>query len=105
MEVKIADEFFYRIKENCEEINKIFNTSQENTTRNNKDLNLYCGEWVKIKVNDYILHCVKPMQTLDCVSQIHNVSVDKLKRDNNLKDNKLFIGQMLKIYNEKTTIN
>ena len=62
---------------------------------------MYKGEWVKIKVNDFILHFVKPAETINDIATLHNVSVEKIKQDNNLESDKLFIGKKLKIYQEK----
>ena len=102
MEFKPVKQFYYRIngeKEN--ELFKKFNTSQENILRNNNKLPLYKGEWVKISINDYILHIVKPMQNLDTIAKLYNVNTQQLIDWNNLACVKLFIGQQIKIYNKK----
>lgn len=97
MKVKLCDEFFYRASDNGESVFETFNTSKENLTRNNENIKLYSGEWVKIKQNDFKIHYVKPMQTLPQIAKEYGVSVDKIKEDNILKHDKLFIGQKLKI--------
>lgn len=92
-------EFYYRIcGESEQELYDKFNTCKESVLRNNPNIPLYEGEWVKIKVNNYITHIVKPMQTLTKVADIYNVTEQDIINNNNLTDNKLFIGQHLKIY-------
>lgn len=98
MKIEMCDEFFYRISDLNLNIFDEFNTCNENVIRNNKNLKIYNGEWVKIKVNDFVVHHVKPMQTLSDIAKEHLMDVNKIIQDNNLKSNKLFIGQMLKIY-------
>ena len=100
MEITIADEFYYRIGQNEDEkiICLKYNTNKSNIIRNNSKLKYYDGEWVKIKVNDYISHFVKPMETLDKIASIYNMDKEKLKADNLLSVDKLYIGQLIKIY-------
>ena len=98
MKIEMCDEFFYRINNSSLNLFNEFNTSQENVLRNNNKIKIYNGEWVKIKVNDFVVHHVKPMQTLSDVAREHSMEIDKIIQDNNLKSNRLFIGQMLKIY-------
>ena len=96
----ISREFYYRIKSNekleglCEE----FNTSLENIVRNNRNIPLYAGEWIKVKVNDYITYRVKPMDTLESVSCQFGVTKEEIYRYNEIYQGKLYIGQILKIY-------
>ena len=101
MKIEMSDEFYYRIKQN-DEIYNCFNTSKENVLRNNEKLNFYAGEWVKIKVNDYLTHIVKPVENIEQIAKIHDITVEDILKDNNLQNSKLFIGQRLKIYKEKT---
>lgn len=102
MKIKMADEFYYRIGQNEDEKNICakYNTNKSNILRNNSKLKYYNGEWVKIKVNDYISHFVKPMETLDKIATIYNIDKEKLKADNSnsLTADKLYIGQLIKIY-------
>ena len=98
MKIKMCDEFYYRISGCEEDIFKALNTCKENVLRNNQNLKLYNGEWVKIKQNDYVLHYVKPMETLDILAKKYFTEVEKIVVDNSLKTQKLFIGQQLKIY-------
>lgn len=94
----------YRVKEDdtMSAICERFNTSKENILRNNSEIELYAGEWVEITVNDYLIHTVKPMESLKVISEKYAMNQDKIMLDNNLKSNKLFIGQCLKIYNKTT---
>lgn len=100
MELKQSRKFYYRVQqgETIQEICEKFNTSKPNIVRNNNLLNLYAGEWIIIKKNDFILHLVKPMETLEIIANKYNVLVDKLIKDNALEGTKLFIGQQIKIY-------
>lgn len=98
MEIKQCKEFFYRVSNNNEEVFNNFNTSKENILRNNETLPIYYGEWLKIKENDYIVHCVKPVETLEVIAKKYEVSCANIVEYNQLKTNKLYIGQILKIY-------
>lgn len=42
-------------------------------------------------------YIVKPLDTLNSIAKSHNISVEELKKTNELKNDKLFIGQILKI--------
>ena len=98
MKIELDDEFFYRIDgENINELYSKFNTSKDNVLRNNESLNLYSGEWVKIKKNDYLTHIVKPAENLTKICEIYNIEKQKIIEANNLTSEHLFIGQMLKI--------
>lgn len=98
MKIELCDDFFYRVDNVNLNIENEFNSCQENVLRNNINLKLYCGEWIKIKVNNFITHHVKPAQTLNSIAQIYGTDSKKIKDNNNLKNEKLFIGQRLKIY-------
>lgn len=100
MKIVLAKEFLYRVKENDNILDLCmkFNTSKSNIIRNNNKIDLYTGEWIKIKVNDYLSHFVKPMETVSKIAKQYNISIEKLKADNNLKENRLYIGQLIKIY-------
>ena len=101
MKIELCDDFFYRVTDLNLDIFKEFNTSKENILRNNQNIKFYSGEMLKIKVNDYKTHFVKPAETLKQIADVYNVDFSKLKQDNNLENEKLYIGQRLKIYNEK----
>ena len=100
MKIKQCNEFYYRVEvdDNIQLICQKFNTSKENILRNNNNLALYAGEWVIIKQNEFKTHIVKPMETLSSICKIYNVDKEKLKTDNNLETEKLYIGQCIKIY-------
>ncbi len=96
---KVCPEFLYRLQgENEKELYLKFNTSKDNVLRNNDNIKFYKGEWIKIKVNNFKTHIVKPMENLTKISKIYNVEEQTLKDWNNLNSSKLFIGQHLKIY-------
>ena len=106
MQIHISDDFFYRIKEVDKDIFEMFNTNKENVKRNNEKIKIYNDEWVKIKINDYAIHHVKPAETLEQIATKYSLSVEEIKKDNNLTNSKLFIGQRIKIFNKKkSTIN
>ena len=98
MRIELDNEFFYRInQEKPSNLYSKFNTQKEGVLRNNENLNFYDGEWIKIKQNDYVMHIVKPAETLNKICEIHCIDKQKLMLDNELKDEHLFIGQILKI--------
>lgn len=99
MKIKQVDSFFYRVpkKQNEASLCANLNTNKQNILRNNKNLNYYEGEWVKITTNDYETHIVKPTETLQTIADRFDLSKEKIMADNALKTDKLFIGQMLKI--------
>ncbi|MCQ2555749.1 MAG: LysM peptidoglycan-binding domain-containing protein [Clostridia bacterium] len=100
MEIKTSRQFYYKIlpNESLKELCEKFNSSTDNILRNNSNLNLYAGEWVKVDVNNFFTHIAKPMETLDDVAKKFNVGKEKLVQDNQLETDKLFIGQSIKIY-------
>lgn len=99
MNIELCDKFFYRVQQSdtlfslCER----FNTCIENIERNNKDIDLYPGEVVFIKMNEFKVHIVKPTETLKNIAEKYGKSEQDIVLANNLSDNKLFIGQRLKI--------
>lgn len=100
MKIKMAKSFWIRLNQ-VEKINSLcerYNSSKQNIIRNNPDLDLYLGEWVKVNVNDYITHFVKPAETLSSIAEKYSKSKQEIINDNALKSEKLFIGQYLKIY-------
>lgn len=99
MEVKQAQNFFYRINQAETEntLCSVLNTCKQGITRNNNNLKYYAGEWVEVHTNDFTFHYVKPIETLVEIALKYNTTVEKLMADNNLKTDKLFIGQCLKI--------
>lgn len=98
MRIKLDNEFFYRInQEKPSSLYSKFNTEKDGVLRNNESLNLYDGEWVKIKRNDYITHIVKPAENITDICKTYGLDKQKLILDNNLTTDHLFIGQMLKI--------
>ena len=98
--VKQCKQFYYRVQEgdNFSNICNKFNTSKENIIRNNASLDLYIGEWIIIKTNAYKTHYVKPTEKLTDIAVKYDIDIEKLKQDNNLQNEKLYIGQMIKIY-------
>ena len=56
-----------------------------------------CEEYRVVEVENYDTHIVKPLENLNSIAEKYCTSVDELKKINNLKTDKLFIGQILKI--------
>lgn len=102
MEIELCNEFYYRINDAKMDVCREFNSSKENVLRNNETLKHYAGEWVRIKVNDFIVHHVKPMETINEIAKIYGIDELNLKVYNNLASDRLFIGQKLKIYNKNS---
>lgn len=98
MEIELCDTFYYRIPNDKFDVYTKFNTSKDNVFRNNQAIDFYAGEWVKIKQNNYMSHVVKPTETLYEIAQKYNTTTIKIQADNNLKTDRLFIGQTIKIY-------
>ena len=98
MKIKLCDEFFYCVNKEKFDLENEFNSCKENILRNNNKLKYYSGEWVKIKVNNYITHHVKPAETLSLIAKTYGTEKEKIIYDNDLKSDQLFIGQKLKIY-------
>lgn len=100
MEIKQCKQFYYRVQKNdtMQNICEKLNTCKENIIRNNPTLDLYTGEWVIIKRNEFKTHYVKPMENLEIIAKTYKMTKEKILTDNNLQTEKLFIGQMLKIY-------
>ncbi len=100
MKLKLANSFYYQIKKE-DDFNALifkFNSCKQNVLRNNDALSFFAGEWVKVTVNDYITHIVKPAESLNDIAKLYNKEKQKLILDNNLTCEHLFIGQNLKIY-------
>jgi len=97
METKICETFWYRVggEQSVSELEQKFNAQ---ILRNNTKLDLYQGEWVRVQVNDFITHIVKPTELLCKIAELYNIEKEKLIKDNNLESEKLFIGQCLKVY-------
>ncbi len=102
MELNLSKTFLYRISpgDTLANICTRFNTDKSNIIRNNPSLDLYVGEMVEIKVNDYIAHLVKPTETLASIAKIYDTTVQKIVNDNNLNESRLYIGQLIKIYDK-----
>lgn len=63
---------------------------------------VYAGQIIYIKSNqnhggNYKIHIVSSGESLYSISKLYNISVEDLKRINNLKDSKLYVGQSLRI--------
>lgn len=98
MEIELCDTFYYRISNEKFDVYTKFNSSKDNVFRNNQLIDFYAGEWVKITQNDYILHVVKPAETLHKIAEQYNTTDAKIRASNNLLTDRLFIGQTIKIY-------
>ena len=97
MKIKPCKEFYFRVRDADLDFNKIF-SSKENVTRNNPNLKFFAGEWIKVKTNDYISHIVRPAETIGDISKKYDKPKAQILSENNLQSEKLYIGQLIKIY-------
>lgn len=102
--LKQSKEFWYRIhdEKSIRELMDNLDVRENEILRNNNDLPLYAGEMVKIKklvdeMEEPIDYIVRPMDTLDNIAQMFGVKKENIIKENNLKSEKLFIGQKLRI--------
>lgn len=98
MKIEMCDEFYYKINHKGEKINTELNSCDENVLRNNNKISFYAGEWIKVKVNNYLTYIVKPAESLQDIANKYSISCDKIIFDNKLETKKLYIGQILKIF-------
>ena len=98
--LELEKQFVYRIQagDTINLLCEMFNTSKDQILRNNNGIPLYEGELVEIYVNNFKIHIVKPTETLFYIAEKYNVDIHDLKQNNKLQSEKLYIGQMLKIY-------
>ncbi len=101
MKAKILPIFWYRINNEKDIKELLLKFNAGSIIRNNTDLPLYSGEWVKICVNDFKTYFVKPTDTLDKIAKYFAIEKEKIIKDNELKTDKLYIGQRLKILDNK----
>ena len=81
------------VKINCNNINKLKYMGYDL-----KDKDIVDGGTYILRRKDCILHTAKPMEKLVDIATKYNISVQKLMEDNNLKTDKLYIGQIVVIY-------
>lgn len=100
MQIILCNEFYYRVRrcDSIKSISQAFNTDEMNILRNNNDIDLYPGEMISIRQNDYYTYIVKPCDNLRDISKRFCVDMEKIKIDNSLINEKLFIGQKIKIF-------
>lgn len=101
IECKGRDFYYYAVKENDDlySITQALNVSQKAIVRNNPNIDFYEGEVIKVLKEYSISHIVKPMETLTSIAQKYNTTAETLVRTNNLKSDRLFIGQIININN------
>ena len=106
MSFELLQKFIYRVQvgDTLQSICEMFNTSKENILRNNSEISFYEGEIIEIKQNEFITHLVKPAETLKSIATNYLVDIEDLKEQNNLTSEKLFIGQVIRIYKRKKTL-
>lgn len=98
--MELANKFYYRVNKerSINELCEKFNTREELIVRNNESIPLYEGEVVYIEQNEFITYIVKPMDTLSKIAENYGKTEDEIIATNKLDNNKLFIGQLIKIY-------
>ena len=103
MEMKTKKVFYYRVQvgQNIKDICSMFEICKDSVLRNNNEIELYAGEWIRIMKNDYKIHIVKPTENIQTISKLYNTKIEDLIKYNNLVCDKLFIGQMIKVIDKK----
>lgn len=98
MEIKILKDQFYRIdlEKDKKELSKKFNSNT--VLRNNSNISIYKGEWIKFSVNNFKIHTVCPAESLADIAKKHKTTIERLKQDNCLETEQVFIGQQIKIF-------
>jgi len=84
-----------RNNENLNSIADKFNTDISNI-KVLSNSSLHEGEFVEIKKCYNVCHTVKPLENLQQLAKKYNVTIESIKECNNLKDDRLFIGQKLR---------
>ena len=93
----IYNNYVYRIDktETLQQVADKFNTSVAEISCRDTN-NVYEGDFVVIKKVNNRTHIVKPLETLSQIAKIYNVKEEDIAKNNDLKTNKLFIGQKLR---------
>ena len=73
-----------------------FSTTAQNIKRNNKEIDIYAGEWIEIETG-WLIHIVKPADSLKSVADKYSIEPSAIRRLNALDDDRIYIGQHLKI--------
>ena len=82
--------------ETMESIARDYNTTMLSLKNFNPNLHaISAGDCIFVGDINRQFYVVKPTDTLDSIAQAHNISTEKLKQKNNLKE--IFIGQLLSI--------
>lgn len=95
---------FYRVgkDDNLTTIMAKFEVGANSIIRNNPSIGFYEGEVVKILKQRDLIHIVRPMETLEGIAQTHGIASETLIDINNLKSNRVFIGQKLVVAKAKS---
>ena len=104
MEIKIQNlkskkNIFYTVKNNetLIDIAKKFQVPEEYILQHNSN-NFYNGKVLFIPEINFKIHIVKPFETLQSVSNLYGVAVDKIIENNNLQTSFIFVGQKLFVW-------
>ena len=90
------DDIFYKVgyKENAETISKKFNITEKDLKIDNYE-EIIEGDYLYIPFKNSAVHIVKPTETLEQIAKMHNVSVNHIKKKNNIE--MIFVGMKLYI--------
>lgn len=93
----IPNNILYRVKkgEDIKAVANKFNTTIENV-KSKSIGDLHEGEFVEILSSNQYTHIVKPLEDLNFIAKSYNVDVSHIIKSNNLKNKRLFIGQILR---------
>lgn len=81
--------------DNLQNVIDEYNCVKSDIKYNGNDI--YPGKWIVIENLSKTYHSVKPLETLESISVLYDISPQQIIQLNKLKNNKLFIGQRLLI--------
>ena len=88
--------FTVLIENDCELSDFIKTKNLQNFDVISESKTLLKGQYVVLKQRKYIIHIVKPNQTLQEIASIYNILPESILKNNNLSN--IFVGQQLKIF-------
>ncbi len=91
------DFIIYKVlrNESFMEISKKFNVPIQVLYKENDKKETFEGDRIIVIRDSKILHVVKPAETLQQIANMHNVSIEHIKKNNTITE--IFIGQILSI--------
>ncbi len=87
--------YFVKAGENMSSIADKFKTTIETIAQDNQLKEVSEGDILWIRKKNTCIYVVKPLDTLSKVAKNYNVSKEHIRELNDLKNDKLFVGQKL----------